>query len=143
MAKRYPATSHWIFLGLAVIPLALAAVLQAPGGESVVIPILNVPLPELCTFKRLVGVDCPGCGLTRCFISLAHGDVVAAWRYNPAGILLFAAAVFQIPFRVFQLARMRRGLPAWRSRALDACLLFIAIALFVQWVFRTLVPSWA
>ncbi len=127
---------------MAAVTLALAGLLQAPGGESVVVPLLNQPLPGVCTFKRILGIGCPGCGLTRCFISLAHGDWAAAWRYNPAGILLFAAAAFQLPFRIFQIRRLRRGLPEWRSRGLDWCLWLIVFALLVQWVFRTMVPSW-
>jgi hypothetical protein len=139
---RRDATIHWIFLAMATVVLALALLLEAPGGEAVIVPLLGQPLPGMCTFRRFTGVDCPGCGLTRCFISMAHGDLAAAWRFNPAGILLFAAAVFQVPFRLFQIRRMRNGLAEWRSRALDACLWLILFSLAAQWVGRMVFPLW-
>jgi hypothetical protein len=127
---------------MATVVLALSFVLRAPGGDIVIVPVLNQPLPGVCTFKRITGVGCPGCGLTRCFISLAHGDLNAAWRYNPAGMLLFAAAVFQIPFRLFQIGRIQRGLPERRWRGLDWCLWLILLGLTAQWVGRMVFPAW-
>jgi hypothetical protein len=140
--RRPDAAIHWIFLAMATLVLALSCALRAPGGEVVMIPVLNRPLPGVCTFKRITGVGCPGCGLTRSFISLAHGDLGAAWRYNPAGVLLFAATAFQIPFRLYQIGRLRRGLPDLRWRALDWCLWLILAALAAQWVGRMVFPAW-
>lgn len=36
-----------------------------------------------CTFKLLTGYDCPGCGSQRMIHALLHGDLLAAWRFNP------------------------------------------------------------
>jgi hypothetical protein len=36
-------------------------------------------------------IDCPFCGMTRSFVALAHGEVSSAFRFHPAGPLLFAA----------------------------------------------------
>jgi len=74
---------HAILLGLCATVLVLAVVLSIRGSTQVVLPLLNVPLPELCMMKRYTGLTCPGCGLTRCFIALAHGDLPAAMAYNP------------------------------------------------------------
>lgn len=35
-----------------------------------------------CIFKILFHIDCPGCGLTRAFISLLKGDISGAIHYN-------------------------------------------------------------
>ena len=105
-------------------------------------PWLDQTLPGVCTFKRFTGIGCPGCGLTRSFISIAHGKLRAAWNYNPAGILMFAAAVFQIPYRMAQIVRLRRGRPAWRLRRLDWALWFIVFALLAEWIGRLVFPAW-
>jgi hypothetical protein len=139
---RADAAIHWLFLAMAASVLALSFMLEAPGGELVIIPGLNLPLPGVCTFKRLLGIGCPGCGLTRCFISIAHGDLAAAWAYNPMGILLFAATVFQVPFRWLQLRRIRRGSPTVRWSVLNWFLWFVMLALIVQWVGRTVFLGW-
>src|SRR5439155_17330752 len=86
-----------------------AGLLAIRDQTDVLLPLIDLPLPELCTLRRLTGLACPGCGLTRCFISLAHADLAAAWSYNPAGLLLFPMVAFQIPFRGLQLWRLRRG----------------------------------
>ncbi len=45
--------------------------------------------PSLCVVQNLFGRECPGCGITRAMVSLFHGDVVAAFRYNRAIVLVF------------------------------------------------------
>ena len=36
-----------------------------------------------CPFYRLTGLKCPGCGITRMFLSLARMDFKTAFFYNP------------------------------------------------------------
>jgi len=128
---------HWSLFWSAVCVIVLAAILQVRGPETVVIPVVNMALPGSCTYKQFVGMECPGCGLTRCFISLAHGRPVAAWYFNPAGILFFAIVVAQIPFRGIQIWRIRRGLAELRLGRFSHFLLGILIfALVAQWLAR-------
>jgi hypothetical protein len=42
-----------------------------------------------CPIRAVLGVQCPGCGSTRCVQALGSGDLVAAMRYNP----LLASAI--------------------------------------------------
>ena len=37
-----------------------------------------------CVFYELTGLKCPGCGITRMFVSLARFDIASAFSYNPA-----------------------------------------------------------
>ena len=48
---------------------------------------------QFCIFKQLTGVPCPGCGCTRAFFSLLHGDVGRALWYNPLAIVLTVGAL--------------------------------------------------
>lgn len=36
----------------------------------------------LCWFKRVLKIDCPGCGTLRALSQLAHGNWRAAWAWN-------------------------------------------------------------
>ena len=134
-----PNTSlHWAILLGSTCVVVLAAILQVRGPETVVVPVVNIALPGSCTYKRFVGVECPGCGLTRCFISLAHGRPVAAWNFNPAGILFFAIVVGQIPFRGIQLWRIRQGLAEYCFGRVPHYLLgCLIVSLLTQWLVRT------
>ncbi len=44
--------------------------------------------PIFCTFRRLTGIPCPGCGMTRAMAALARGDLGAAVRFHPFAPLL-------------------------------------------------------
>ena len=138
---RGDAPLHWTLLWLSAGVLLLALVLETRGEETVVVPVLNLPLPGTCSYKRLVGKECPGCGLTRCFISAAHGDWARAWKFNPAGIYFFAVVLCQLPYRAWQLWRMHRGQDELDGGRLTMFVLGILIAgLLVQWVVRLAVP---
>jgi hypothetical protein len=48
----------------------------------------------VCLFHQLTGLNCPGCGGTRAFYALLHGDVITALHDNAllvAGLALAAA----------------------------------------------------
>lgn len=128
---------HWILLALCTAVLAASCLLSIRESSLVIVPGLNQPLPALCTSKRLFNIDCPGCGMTRSFIALAHGDLAAAWSYNPAGLLLFVILAFQIPYRSLQLWRIHRGLPELSlPRLAHWSLAFLGIAVILQWLIR-------
>ncbi len=98
-------------------------------------PLVDQAFPGVCTFKRLVGIDCPGCGMTRSFVSLAHGQWAQAWRYNPVGFLFFPVVAFQIPYRIVQLTRIHRGRRERSLAGIDQwVLVVIAFALLAQWI---------
>jgi len=131
---------HWTVLGVSAGVLLLALVLQVGDPAQVKVPLLQTPLPDACSYKRLTGHDCPGCGLTRCFISAAHGQWRRAWRFNPAGLYFFALVVGQIPYRAMQLWRLRRGCGEFASQRLAMWTLgSLVIALLAQWLVRTFV----
>ena len=43
--------------------------------------------PNLCIWKNLFGLPCPGCGLTRGVCFLVHGNWAEAVRFNPLSFL--------------------------------------------------------
>ncbi len=52
----------------------------------------NVNFFPVCPLYSLTGIACPGCGLTRGFHALFHGDVLTALDYN--ALLPFYALIF-------------------------------------------------
>jgi hypothetical protein len=125
---------HLVWLCLAGGVVALSRLMQIQNSQQVTIPFTQIPLPELCSFRRMTGMECAGCGMTRCFISLGHGDVPGAWNYNPSGILLYGIVLFQIPFRGWQLWRIRRGLPEVHlSQYGYSAMVLFAVLMVCQW----------
>lgn len=135
-----PAPDHTFHIVLLVMSLSVpvaAWLLEVRGEQQVAVRWIDFTLPGTCSFYRVTGIPCPGCGLTRCFVSLAHGDWRRAWHFNPAGFLVFAIVVSQIPYRTWQLIRLQRKMPElvfwdWPSK-----ILWGTFALLIaQWLVR-------
>ncbi|MBI1904560.1 MAG: DUF2752 domain-containing protein [Planctomycetia bacterium] len=100
---------------------------------------MSEPLPDLCHVRRFLGINCPGCGLTRCFLCLARGDLAAAWHFNAAGFLWFVAVLFQLPYRCVQAWRAGRGRRTqFPMRLATWTVIVLVAALLIQWAARML-----
>ena len=75
--------------------LAAAAGVAAFGGGSFFVWYFNpsnVSFFPVCPLYSTTGIACPGCGLTRGFHALFHGDVLTALDYNallPVYVFIF------------------------------------------------------
>jgi hypothetical protein len=97
LAPRWTRAVGWI--GLATIAAAFVVAIVC-GREAL------LQLGPACTFRALSGLVCPTCGTTRAVAALAQGDVLAAFRYNPAVPLVLALTIGAC----WQLARGRARL---------------------------------
>jgi Protein of unknown function (DUF2752) len=102
-------------------PLFLAMLLLA-----FLLPPQGFGIP-MCSFKELTGLPCPGCGLTRSFIHLAHGDLRGAAILNPVGLALFPLVVGMALLTFAPMPRRER-IAAWvEQRRLGAILLAVGL----------------
>lgn len=94
--------------GILVLSAAViaASALLSPTDEAVYL--LGIRLPEICTFRRLTGMSCPGCGLTRSFTYLGHLDIGSAFRMHLLGPVMYVIVAAQVPLRIRSLWRMRQ-----------------------------------
>lgn len=53
----------------------------------------TLPGVSSCTFYNWTGVPCAGCGMTRAFCSISHGEWAAAWAYHPLSYPLYAVCL--------------------------------------------------
>ncbi len=94
---------HAVLLGFSAAVLLAAALLEPSNAQ---VSLFGVPIPSMCMWRNLLGVSCPGCGMTRSFTFLAHGDALEALRMNPLGPLLFAFLAAQVPYRAWVVWRL-------------------------------------
>ena len=52
----------------------------------------NYKIP--CIINSIFGIYCPGCGITRMFLSIIKLDFYQAFRYNPIAFLLLPFVIF-------------------------------------------------
>jgi hypothetical protein len=62
-------------------------------------------IPHFCLLQRLLGIPCPGCGISRSLLAAAHFDFSAAWNFNPAGIPIWFFLIFEIAARTLIVCR--------------------------------------
>jgi hypothetical protein len=106
------------------------AVLGCAGlGALYLIDPSDPRLPTLCPYRAVTGLACPGCGLTRCVHALLHGNVSAAFNFNP---LVFVALPLMMAFAVAPGVLGESSAARWRARM--AWTLLAVILAF--WVWR-------
>lgn len=132
-ARRRAVRRHREVLAVCGVVALLALLLvEVPDGRVAVRGLTDHPLPQSCMTRSLLGIKCPGCGLTRSIIHLAEGDWRASWRNHRLGALMAAVLLFQVPYRLLALRRPETPLipPRWQA-ALGIALI---VLLFANWL---------
>ena len=75
------------------------AFICAIAGAGLLIAALPPEVLPYCAILRLTGRPCPGCGATRALLAILHGDVVAAFHFNPLCTLLGGVLLIDNGFR--------------------------------------------
>ena len=129
-------------LGLCLLAITLSFVLANGGDGKVHLPpalqsLWSGGLPPACPSEAIFGLKCPGCGMIRSFVAMAHFDLAGAFAWNWGGPLLFLLALVQIPYRIYLL---RTDEPAaWTVSPRLAIFGYVTIALmFGGWIFDIL-----
>jgi len=128
---------QFCFLALTVLLLMTAALMTVPSEQQAVVTLFGWPLPELCQTRRIFGWDCPGCGLTRSFIYMAHGEVEAAFRMHAVGASLFVLLVICIPLFVWNLGRLLKNRPSLIDEVIVGRLaILFTVSMLVHWIVK-------
>ena len=78
-------------------PVAILLAHSLPGDRAL----------GFCLFKKVVGFDCPACGITHSAVALFRGQISESIRHNPAGPLIIGLVT--VLFLYFSFALISRG----------------------------------
>lgn len=132
----HPRRWRWTLLAMA----AVASVLALHHGWARVANALPA-----CSFRRLTGLYCPGCGGTRCTGKLLKGELAGALSMNAIVVILAAAAITLLGITV---AREWKGrapafpiLPTWFAWGITGLIVVFGLVRNLPWwPFTLLVP---
>ncbi len=133
---NYEFYMHLGFFLAAVAVVTLSFTMTIIGSQLVCLPGYPLPVPESCTARLLLGMDCPGCGLTRAFISISHGQFRAAWDFNPAAYFVYLFVLVQLPWQLYQMRRNLKGIPSYERSWIYILPIAAALLLVIQWLVR-------
>jgi hypothetical protein len=111
--------SHSMLLALVLFSPALAAI----SG-----------LGQICLFRYLADIPCPGCGVTSSVLEISQGKIARAVKTNPAGVVVVVGIAAQALFHGMAVCwpKQKRGL-ALLSTGLAWCVLG---CLVLVWLWR-------
>jgi hypothetical protein len=93
-------------------------------------------VPHFCLMKKLLGIPCPGCGISHSVIAAFRFDLAGAWFANPAGIGVALLFSFQLIARPVAIAVPR--LSAAVSSISRYGSNFSVLLLFLVWTYRVI-----
>lgn len=115
--------------------IVLLSVILSPGtSQDDRVTIFGFKTPVLCLHRLIFNEPCAGCGLTRSFVSFAHGDVEASYKFHRLGIPLFLVILFQIPLRLYLMKVGINGYTSLMRKLVWVPGVICMIALFINWI---------
>lgn len=87
----------------------LALLLAVPAIFALVPTSIIENGPSLCVYRRVLGIECPGCGMTRAFSHFAHGHITQGLAYNKLAAVAFPLAAGIWAIWAVRLAKEIRG----------------------------------
>ena len=114
---------EWVAAAIVAAVLAVSVLARAPA---------ELPFTP-CMFYNLTGLPCPGCGMTRGFVAMGHGQLAAAWRHNALAPAAFVCCLAYLVWFTVGLARLRAVLRRWWRSAGAVVYALLACAVLASW----------
>jgi len=97
---------HRFMLIVACLIVVSALVFRVPSNDRVELTGMEgLPMPSMCMSKSMLGLDCPGCGLTRSLLCFFQGDFGNSLALHRIGWIMAVAVILQFPYRIVALVR--------------------------------------
>ena len=109
------------------------------GGAFALLAATGLPL---CPMAGVLGIPCPGCGLTRATLALLHGHITTAFHFHPLVLVISPFFAWLTASAAYGYVRgprpnAQRNLKPWlASRTATVLLSALLVATFVVWVAR-------
>ncbi|MBQ6546520.1 MAG: DUF2752 domain-containing protein [Bacilli bacterium] len=86
-----------------------------------------------CVFKSVIGIPCPGCGLTRGFRELFSGHLIRAEMYNILTIPIFLFLLVFVLLLIYDLCFKKNKMDIFLKIIVDNYKLLILLV-FISWI---------
>jgi hypothetical protein len=97
--------SHITWLAVFLVLLLVPFLIDFDPAQGSSLSLFGRSLPSACPSQRYLDFECPGCGLTRSFVAIAHGEWEFSFAYHRVGILLYIFFALRVPVHAWLLSR--------------------------------------
>lgn len=111
--------------------LALLTVL-AVGGAIYVIICKAIGFGIPCLLNKITGLQCPGCGISRMFISLLEGDFISAWNYNCCVLVMLPVFIY-FAVRLGYVYIKNNNMVLYNAETAILVIMIVILLLFAVW----------
>jgi len=91
-------------------------------------------LPMLCPLRRLTGLPCASCGLTRAAVMLLHGDFAGASACNIAAIPLAVFSLIILAMLILEAIVQRPVIAVFRQRFGSTAVCLAIPLMLMAWI---------
>ena len=127
--------NHVAYIIILLIFLCLPFFIHLKQEGSDRLAVGGFTIPPTCMSHALFHTNCPGCGLTRSFVYLTHGQIMNSFKAHHLGPLIYLFFLLLLAYRVYCLANPGKPLPEIiREMQFYGPLLIIFLLLF-NWIF--------
>ena len=126
---------QWLLLLFSATIIILSCLLS-PGNkqDDDRLTIFGFKTPIFCLHRLIYNKPCAGCGITRSFVSFAHGDIETSYKYHKLGIPFFLLFLMQIPIRLHLLRTGVSGYTPLIKKMIWVPGALCIIALILHWL---------
>lgn len=134
---------HALLATLCLAMLLTGTLLPAPQPGQDHLSVAGMPLPPLCMWKNSTGIPCPGCGLTRSWVTTLNGEWRRGFAFHRLGWLTLVYVAIQGLRHLAWFFRPtgRKSLKRWGTW-LDKSLIGIGILLLINWLI-SVIQQWS
>lgn len=93
-----------------------------------------------CPIHKILGLYCPGCGITRMLYSILKLDFYKAFRYNVLLFILFFPAVFLFIENLYSIQKDRKSL---YKKIPEKVWIGLIVVLIIYGILRNIIPALA
>ena len=94
-------------------------------------------VPHFCLFDKILGIQCPVCGMTRAFCELSQSNIKEAIQLNLSSLFVASFFIFQIPLRICSLCKpqMQKNI----SKISKVFSYFVIIVIVANWLINLII----
>lgn len=91
-----------------------------------------------CLFKRIFGISCPACGLTRSIRALLKLDIITSFKYNIFGPIVFVIFITLILFMIKDIIKNENKTIKYMSKYLGKYYYVVIICLIISMIINNI-----